>query len=412
LSAQPLIPERLLGPLTTRDVSRCEAALCEEASLRVWRWDGAEAYRARANIAQRLTREWSAWSEPVVTPLRCIEAGEQVALEFRIQVLEGARYVEHNRTALLKLKGEQLLSIELYCAAPVHSARRSGWIAPAGLSEGELHRLFDTLPYMSDPREWIPPTFAGRRSLTLRSSESGDAHPGSNEIADVRWSAEEADARIQEIIEHHRAHGRGFRWTVGPYDTPADLHERLERHGLVRAGEQAIMARLGLEAIDIPTNPEVTIETLDDTRAEPIDALMEIVGRCFNWTPEQSAERRPGLVERLENPEFRKTETWYLARINGKPVGYAQGELKSGIAFLAGAATHPEYRGKRVYSTLLNRRLKDAHARGYHLAAIVAEPMSRHVVGRHGFKQYAKSHIYAWMPVIDMDVIRSLVATE
>jgi hypothetical protein len=38
--------------------------------------------------------------------------------------------------------------------------------------------------------------------------------------------------------------------------------------------------------------------------------------------------------------------------------------------------------------------------------------MSRRIVARYGFKEYARQHLYAWMPVIDIDVIRSLVPQD
>jgi len=55
----------------------------------------------------------------------------------------------------------------------------------------------------------------------------------------MRWTAEEADRRIEEIIAYHRDRNIGFQWWVTPYDTPADLRARLERHGLVLAGDAA-----------------------------------------------------------------------------------------------------------------------------------------------------------------------------
>jgi hypothetical protein len=53
--------------------------------------------------------------------------------------------------------------------------------------------------------------------------------------------------------------------------------------------------------------------------------------------------------------------------------------------------------------------MEAAQARGYHLAAINAEPMSRRIVKRYGFKEYARMYIYGWMPVMDVEVIKSLV---
>jgi predicted acetyltransferase len=83
--------------------------------------------------------------------------------------------------------------------------------------------------------------------------------------------------------------------------------------------------------------------------------------------------------------------------------------LNAGVAHLVAGSTLPQYRRQKVYSTLLRRRLEDAHAKGYHLAAIEAEPLSRPIVSKYGFKEYARSYIYGWMPVIDVAVIKSLV---
>ena len=154
------------------------------------------------------------------------------------------------------------------------------------------------------------------------------------------------------------------------------------------------------------------MEVLDGTDKEALEAALQIAARCFNWTPEQVDERRAFMFERVTNPEISQYELAYLARLAGVPVAEAHLILKGSIAYLGGAATLPEYRGRKIYSTLLKRRLQDARERGFVLAAIDAEPMSKRVVERYGFKEYGKNLLYAWMPVIDMDVIRSLVPDE
>ncbi|MBI5652746.1 MAG: hypothetical protein HZC40_20210, partial [Chloroflexi bacterium] len=53
-----------------------------------------------------------------------------------------------------------------------------------------------------------------------------------------------------------------------------------------------------------------------------------------------------------------------------------------------------------------------ARARGYPIAAIHAEPMSRRVVSRYGFREFFKVYLYGWMPVMDLNVIKSLVPDE
>jgi hypothetical protein len=43
---------------------------------------------------------------------------------------------------------------------------------------------------------------------------------------------------------------------------------------------------------------------------------------------------------------------------------------------------------------------------------IEAGPMSAPLVGRYGFQAYGRNAIFAWMPVMDLDVVRSLVPRE
>src|SRR6185369_135794 len=132
----------------------------------------------------------------------------------------------------------------------------------------------------------------------------------------------------------------------------------------------------------------------------------------FGWPPEQIPEWRRELADQAKDPIRRETDIGYLAYLDGQAVGFGRVNLRGGLAYLSGAATLPEMRGRKIYSTLLRRRLEKAHERGYELGTIQAEPMSRRVVVRYGFVEYAKTYLYAWMPVMDMDVIKSLVPDE
>ncbi len=404
------LAEQFLVALAANDAAHYEAVLSEDVALRLGRWDGSELYRPRQRVVQRFLDEWSAWPDPTLETFTIMVDGDKAAIEFRIQATENARYVEHNRSAFLTIKDEIIHTIDLYCPEPTPSARRKGWIAPATMTEAELHRLFESMMNSGDPREWLAPEESERYSLRGGMGGSGLAHPGSNGVGGMRWTADEADRRIEEIIAYHRDRNIGFQWWVTPYDTPTDLRARLERHGLVLAGDAATMARLGLDNLDdIPRNPNVMIEWLDGNDDAAIDAIGNITMVCFHWTKEQIDERRPDWVERMRDPKHREKESTYLARINGQPAGYGRVQLRAGIAYLGGAATLPEFRGQHIYSTLVRLRLEEAWTRGYHLAVINAEPLSRPIVARCGFKEYARTYIYGWMPVIDMDVIKALV---
>jgi GNAT superfamily N-acetyltransferase/ketosteroid isomerase-like protein len=399
-----------LKALVSTDAASYEAVLDDDVSLLIGRWNGGEVYRPRQRAVERFIDESSGWPDATLEEFSTVAEGDLVAVEFRIQATENQRYIEHNRSAFLKIKDGKIQVINLYCPEPMPSSRRKGWIAPATLTEDELHHLFETMMFGNDSREGIMPNLGGRMSLRGGMEGSGDAHPGSNFVGGIHWSSAEADARIEETIAYHRERNIGFQWFVSPYDTPADLRERLEKYGLVLAGDAATMARLGLDALDdIPINPNLRIEVLDGCDEKLLTALGDILKVCFSWSQEQVDLRMPGMIERMRDERFREREFNYLASIKDRAIGFGRVELRGGVAYLGGAATLPEFRGQKVYSTLLRRRLEAARAHGYHLAAINAEPMSRGIVARYGFKEYARMYIYGWMPVMDLDVIKSLV---
>jgi GNAT superfamily N-acetyltransferase len=406
------IAEQFLAALASNDAAQYARVLREDAGLRIWGSTQGEVYRPRVRVTKRLMDEWAAWNDATIETLSIIADAERVAVEFRIQVTENARYVEHNRAAFLVVKENQVQTIDLYCPAPQPSARRKDWIAPANLNDDEVRQLFEAWQNGYDIRESIPFNYGGFGGMNDWRGGSGDAHPGSNHVYGARWSAAEADPRIAEMIEYHRARNLGFTWFVNPFDTPADLRARLERHGLVLAGDQAMMARVNLDHLDMATNHRIEIELVDGSNDASIESELHIIATCFNWTKEQVDARRPNFYERIKDPKFREREIRFLARLDGKPVADSRLILNVGIAYLGGASTLPAYRGQHIYSTLLKRRLEEAHARGYNVAAIHAEPMSRRVVSKYGFKEYGKAYLYAWMPVIDLAVIQSLVPDD
>jgi hypothetical protein len=362
----------------------------------------------------RLKAEWASWPDARAETLTVMADEERATVEVRFQATDPAfgRRVDHYRTALLQLADGKAAVIDYYCAEPVPAAQRGNWIAPADLSAEALDDLFANERFAFDLREPFPPQLAGRFNLRENAGGNGGAHPGSNGVGDVRWSEAEADARIEAYIEWHRQRGSGFTWHVSPYDRPADLRDRLERHGLALAGEHMRMARLGLDDLDIPTNPDISVEQVTGSDEAQIDDLMRIMAVGFHWTPEQVDERRQNIAVRLRHPAISAYNFTYLARLEGVPAGFGHMSLRAGVAHLGGAATLPEYRGRRIYPTVLRRRLEAARAKGYQLAVIEAGPMSQPVVAKYGFKAHGRNAIYGWMPVMDLEVIRSLVPQE
>ena len=137
------IAEQFLAALASNDAAQYERVLREDVGLRVWNPYGCEVYRPRERVVKRLMDEWSAWNDATIETLSVVANDERVAVEFRIQATEHARYVEHNRAAFLVVKENLVQTIDLYYPAPMPSARRKGWIAPANLNDEQVQHLFE-----------------------------------------------------------------------------------------------------------------------------------------------------------------------------------------------------------------------------------------------------------------------------
>lgn len=406
------VAEAFVAGLNAESSDALAAVLTEDVGLREHGPEYHRAVRGRDKVMAHLRREREAAPDLRFELLSAVGNGERLALEMRAQYTVDDHYLEDHRAAFLQLRDGLAHTVDHYVTAPMYSGQRGAWIAPADLSEAQLGRLFEEFEHSWDIREFIAPNQASMWSLRWGWGGSGDAHPGSNGVGGFRWPAEVADEKIEAMIDRFRQRGIGFTWYVSPFDEPKDLAERLERHGLLLAGDHVTMARVGLDASDIETHPDVEVRLVEANDDAGIEALLQIDGTCFHWTKEQIDERRASYFERARNPRLREKGIPYLAWLNGQAVGNGHLYFQAGLALLGGAGVLPAARGQKVYSTLLARRLADAHARGYHIAVIHAAPMSRPIVARYGFKPYARTLIYGWMPEPDPAVIRSLVPQE
>ncbi len=341
------------------------------------------------------------------------EAGDAGGVQFRIYATEESQYVEHNRALFVSRKDGLIQAIDLYCSEPLFSAHRKDYVAPATLADDEVTAFLEELWHGWDVREWMPQNRQRNDSRRISRAGSGEAHPASNFIGGARWTAEEADGQIEKILAEHARSGAGFVWWVMPFDTPPDLCERLERHGLMLAGQNVRMARLGLDDLsEIAVNERVTVHNLEGPDDPGVEILLAMEAVAFHLPAEQLDDERKALRERLADAEATQKHLYCLAYLDEMPAGMAAADFRFGRMYLSGAATLPEFRGQKVYSTLLKHRLEAARGRGFHLAAIDAGPMSKRVVEKYGFREYGTVNVYGWMPEMDPAVIRTLVPDE
>jgi ribosomal protein S18 acetylase RimI-like enzyme len=184
----------------------------------------------------------------------------------------------------------------------------------------------------------------------------------------ARWSAAEAEERIDEVLALFRERRRSFVWHIGPSSAPADLADRLLRRGLeVESDTRLLVARLPVTGLRRNTD----LRIVDARTADEVAAYLRFARR--DWED-------PELDDDVVAERMRSFAV-YGERM-GNVVGYLGAELVANAAwrdssdgralYLSGGGTLPEHRRKGIYQTLVAYRLERAARRGCSYAVIQA----------------------------------------
>ena len=119
----------------------------------------------------------------------------------------------------------------------------------------------------------------------------------------ISWSAltsETADERIQEQIAHYRSLKMEFEWKIYSYDTPADLPQRLLKHGFSAGDPEALM----LAGMDDLPESYWTMDATAVTRITTPEGVDEIVlMESEVWGKEKSGFSRGMKFDLVHNPD-------------------------------------------------------------------------------------------------------------
>jgi N-acetylglutamate synthase-like GNAT family acetyltransferase len=232
---------------------------------------------------------------------------------------------------------------------------------------------------------------------TLRDySEAWEGHPeevraagagvarwnGQSGFAIARFAGPNVDEQLAESIELLEGSGRRYAWVVGPHAEPADLEERLMSRGFTLA---FAWDGLVLDELDIPIdiNPEVVIE---EPRAEDADEVGELweVASDGHFPRHFAAES----LRRYVSAQPKEAQI-FLGRLDGKIVSYTTTRFEpNGTAYLRQGGTHPAYRQRGLYLTLLARRLESARDAGCVRAVVQAiTTTSSPILQKRGFRR-------------------------
>ncbi len=205
-----------------------------------------------------------------------------------------------------------------------------------------------------------------------------------NKVLNIRFTADEADAKIDTLLAHFQSHSRRALWWIGPGTQPTDLGRRLVRRGLTEVVKAPGMA-LNLQKLneDVPVRPDLVIEPVKDLKTlrkwtsvymvsfdfsvSEIKAFFETYAHCF-------AEQFP--------------MRHYIGWLNRKPVATATLFLSNGVAGLYNVGTHPATRVRGIGRTISLATLREARSMGYRMSILQSTSMGFHLYRQLGFQEH------------------------
>ena len=220
--------------------------------------------------------------------------------------------------------------------------------------------------------------------------------PSDGAYHDVVYSAltaESADAVILEQVSHYRSLGAQFEWCVYSHDRPADLLDRLNRHGFSIGPKETVVV---LDLADAPAWARewpqcvVRVQSADQVRLFR-DAAAEVFAKDYGVTAGQ-------LLRAIEARS--RQHVGYLAMVDGAVAGVGRLYTHPNSAFggLYGGGTRAPFRGRGLYRALVAARARDALQRGARYLIVDALPTSRPILERLGFRRVADTWPCTWTP--------------
>ncbi|HEY3298228.1 MAG TPA: GNAT family N-acetyltransferase [Armatimonadota bacterium] len=214
---------------------------------------------------------------------------------------------------------------------------------------------------------------------------------GMNRILDARFSDEDAEDRISELLEMFRLKGVKPHWITGPSTTPSDITERLERRGYHKIEWSGMAADLNdlPDSIAMPEGLEVR-EITDPSLIQP---FMNVLCTGFGW-PTVIHEPLCNLFTTLG---VQNVIPWrhYIGYLYGVPASTCTIYEGSGALGVYLVSVMPGARRQGVGLATTWCALHDAKNMDHRVAVLQASPMGKGVYEKIGFEEHCKMALFA-----------------
>ena len=189
--------------------------------------------------------------------------------------------------------------------------------------------------------------------------------PPANHAADININKDEAENLLNVVVKHFQSRGSAFvRFRITPLTRPRTFSSFLESHGFEKKSENSIMVFKGKE-LKNKTNPDVEIREIPISERDVADKIVFTVFELPN-------EWKKGW-ERLVIDWMRRGGRYYVAYVDGKPVGtsFLFSLMKIGGIFNVG--TLKEYRNRGIATALTIHAINESIRKGNDIHTLQAD---------------------------------------
>jgi GNAT superfamily N-acetyltransferase len=257
--------------------------------------------------------------------------------------------------------------------------------------QDDLLALYDREMRLAPP---VPgPTYRCERTDRVVRLVGPSAATFDNCVLFSRLDDATADAAIRREIDHFGSRGRSFEWKLHDHDKPEDLPARLLRHGFTPEARETVVVR---PLPDIP--PRGSTSAADVRKVDGAAPLADLVAvQNEVWNEDHVAFAEALAAERASDP----TRLEILIAYDGpRPVATSWLRLHRGTSFAScwGGATLSAWRGRGLYTALVEHHAATARAGGARLLLADSNTNSRPVLERIGFRALVGVQGFVWRP--------------
>ncbi|MGA2488678.1 MAG: GNAT family N-acetyltransferase [Anaerolineales bacterium] len=213
-----------------------------------------------------------------------------------------------------------------------------------------------------------------------------------NVVLRTQLPSDRAGEIIGETLAHFRSRNvKRLSWWAET-DTPrTDLDKHLLSHSLTfNEGGTGMATDLVALHEDLSTPAGLAIMPVEDKAT--LKQWIHVASIGFG-IPEHGERRWFDLFADLG---FEMPMRYYLAVMNGEPVGTSQFFLSAGVAGIYNVTCLPEARGQGIGAAITLAPLLEARRMGYRISILQASHLGYKVYLRLGFQEYGKLNYYLW----------------